>query len=350
MIIDKEFQMLIPPLTKEEYDCLEKNIIKEGCRDSLVVWGEILIDGHNRYEICTKHNIPFDTLQIDFESREKAKEWIILNQFGRRNIPAFVRAELALKLKPIIAEKARERMIQGVRSVPHADPVVNLPQGCDKGKTRDELAKIAKTSSKNISKVEKIIEHAPEEVKEQLRRGEMSINRAYNEVVKKPHVAMNSGNNEWYTPSEIIEAARTAMGSIDIDPASNDIAQQTVKAKIYYTVDTNGLAQKWDGNVWLNPPYSSELIEKFIDKLVAEKSNYRQAVILVNNATETGWFNKIVSIASAVCFPKSRVKFYMPDGKTGAPLQGQAILYIGKDKASFVSSFSSLGWIANELQ
>lgn len=348
MIIDKEFQMLIPPLTKEEYDCLEKNIIKEGCRDSLVVWGEILIDGHNRYEICTKHNIPFDTLQIDFESREKAKEWIILNQFGRRNIPAFVRAELVLKLKPIIAERVGQR--QGTRNDLNINFRPNLAGSCDEGQTRDELAKIARISHGNISKVEKIIEHAPEEVKEQLRRGEMSINRAYNEVVKKPHVAMNSGNNEWYTPSEIIEAARTAMGSIDIDPASNDIAQQTVKAKIYYTVDTNGLAQKWDGNVWLNPPYSSELIEKFIDKLVAEKSNYRQAVVLVNNATETGWFNKIVSVASAVCFPKSRVKFYMPDGKTGAPLQGQAILYIGKDKASFVSAFSSLGWIANELQ
>ena len=161
---------------------------------------------------------------------------------------------------------------------------------------------------------------------------------------KKPHVAFNSGNNEWYTPKEYIEAARQAMGSIDIDPASSEIANEVVQAKEYYTAETNGLDKKLHGNVWMNPPYSSELIGLFISKIVEEREDYKQAVVLVNNATETEWFNKLISVATAVCFPKSRVKFYMPDGKTGAPLQGQAVIYIGENVASFLQAFSGFGW------
>ena len=166
---------------------------------------------------------------------------------------------------------------------------------------------------------------------------------------EKPHshVANNSGNNEWYTPAEIIEAARKAMGSIDTDPASNDIAQKVVKSESYYTIETNGLDKTWTGNVWLNPPYSGDLIGRFIDKLCYERCNYEQAIVLVNNATETEWFNKIIGIASAVCFLKSRVKFWMPDGKTGAPLQGQALLYIGNNTQHFFTSFSCKGWCAS---
>jgi len=164
------------------------------------------------------------------------------------------------------------------------------------------------------------------------------------EEVKKPHVAFNTGNNEWYTPKEIIEAARQAMGSIDVDPASSEIANQVVKATEYYTAETNGLDKKLHGNVWMNPPYSSELIGKFVSKIVDERDDYEQAVVLVNNATETEWFNKLVSVATAVCFPKSRVKFYMPEGKTGAPLQGQAIIYIGNNVCEFMTAFQNIGW------
>lgn len=161
---------------------------------------------------------------------------------------------------------------------------------------------------------------------------------------KKPHVAFNSGNNEWYTPKEYIEAARTAMGSIDVDPASSDIANEVVKAAEYYTAETNGLDKKLHGNVWMNPPYASDLIGKFISKIVEERADYDQAIVLVNNATETEWFNKLITVATAVCFPKSRVKFYMPDGKTGAPLQGQAVIYIGENVSEFLTAFQNFGW------
>lgn len=163
----------------------------------------------------------------------------------------------------------------------------------------------------------------------------------------KPHVSYNSGNNEWYTPADIIEAARKTMGGIDLDPATSEVAQDVVKATTYYTAETNGLDKPWSGRVWMNPPYASELISQFVDKLITELPNIEQAIVLVNNATETEWFNKLVDKATMVCFPKSRVKFYMPDGKTGAPLQGQAILYFGDNASAFSNEFRNKGWLAN---
>lgn len=163
---------------------------------------------------------------------------------------------------------------------------------------------------------------------------------------KRPHVANNSGNNEWYTPFEYIQAARMVMGSIDLDPASSAIANKTVGATTYYTAETNGLDKTWSGNIWLNPPYASDLIGKFADKLLSERNHYFQATVLVNNSTETRWFKKIISIASAVCFPEGRVKFLDPYGEPGAPLQGQAIIYIGENVDGFLDAFSGMGWVA----
>ena len=158
----------------------------------------------------------------------------------------------------------------------------------------------------------------------------------------KPHVVNNSGDNEWYTPAEYIEAARKVMGGIDLDPASNDFANQTVKAATYYTAETNGLNKEWYGNIWLNPPYSSTLIKQFAEKL--SKSNFEQAVILVNNATETGWFLQMIKKASAVVFPTGRIRFEKADRVGNAPLQGQAFIYCGQNSKYFLEVFEQYGW------
>lgn len=388
IVIDNEFKNIIPPLTPDEFAGLKQSIMSEGCRDPLVLWGDILIDGHNRYDICTRNNTPFQTVQREFADRNAAIEWIILNQFGRRNLPAHEHARLALRLKPIIAERAKEQQKQSGgdrKSAEYQESVMQKSaEPISPVTTREELAKVAGVSHDTIAKVERIEEYAPAPVVQASRKGEISVNAAYQvtklepeqqqeiahrieniadepeetqtpkaivqEVIKRPHIANNSGNNEWYTPAEIIEAARKAMGSIDTDPASNDIAQKVVKSESYYTIETNGLDKTWTGNVWLNPPYSGDLIGRFIDKLCSERCNYEQAIVLVNNATETEWFNKIIGIASAVCFLKSRVKFWMPDGKTGAPLQGQAIIYIGSNSQSFYASFSGKGWCADVIR
>ncbi len=167
------------------------------------------------------------------------------------------------------------------------------------------------------------------------------------QTASKPHVAHNSGNNEWYTPEEYIKAARQVLGRVDLDPATSEIANTVVQADEFYTAQDNGLDQEWTGKVWMNPPYSSDLVGRFAEKLCChyEAGDVTEAIVLVNNATETGWFQRMAQTAACVCFPRTRVKFWKPDGETGAPLQGQAILYFGTKKTSFVSAFRSFGFV-----
>ncbi len=137
-------------LSLEEYSQLEKNIIADGCREPLVVFNNTLVDGHNRYEICTKHDLPFSILEKDFTDTGAAKLWMIRNQFGRRNLSSFQRASLALKMKPMLAELAKENQIR--------KPAYSVPQNSAKQNTdtRKELAKEAGVSHDTIAKVKKI--------------------------------------------------------------------------------------------------------------------------------------------------------------------------------------------------
>jgi hypothetical protein len=165
---------------------------------------------------------------------------------------------------------------------------------------------------------------------------------------KKAHVGNASGEEEWYTPIEIINAAREVMGCIDLDPASCATANEKVGASRYFTKEEDGPAQEWRGNVWMNPPYAAVPIARFAKKLREEFEAGRvsSAVVLVNNATETKWFADFISCASAVCFPGSRVHFWHPDRPDASPLQGQAILYLGPSRESFEVTFSRFGWVA----
>jgi phage N-6-adenine-methyltransferase len=166
--------------------------------------------------------------------------------------------------------------------------------------------------------------------------------------ITKPHVANNSGNNEWYTPKEYIEAARLTMGGIDLDPASSEIANENVRAGCYYNAEQNGLNYFWRGKVWMNPPYSGDLVGKFTEKLCLHFSDgdIEQACVLVNNATETGWFQYMLEYCSDVCFLRGRVKYLNSFGEpTNTPLQGQAILYFGNRRFEFSSEFSKIGKI-----
>ena len=163
-----------------------------------------------------------------------------------------------------------------------------------------------------------------------------------------PHVSFNSGNNEWYTPPKYIEAARVVMGGIDLDPASSDVANQTVRATKYYTKQDNGLMHNWQGRVWMNPPYSSKLIGPFVDKLSLHVhfGDVTEACVLVNNATETAWFNTLLEVASCVCFIRGRVRFIDAAGNpSGTPLQGQAVLYIGPNVDAFARAYSNFGTV-----
>jgi hypothetical protein len=161
-----------------------------------------------------------------------------------------------------------------------------------------------------------------------------------------PHVSYNTGENEWYTPKEYIEAARKVMGGIDLDPASSIAANGIVRATSFFSKSANGLDQKWWGNVFLNPPYSSDLIKKFTSKFIfhVQSSEIHSGIVLVNNSTETAWFRKLIDSAAAVLFTSHRVKFLDPQGNPGAPLQGQAFIYFGDSPDRFLNEFNKFGW------
>jgi len=170
-----------------------------------------------------------------------------------------------------------------------------------------------------------------------------SIEVIINDKKSKAHVSNNSGENEWYTPECYIESAKLVMGSIDLDPASSIIANERVKANKFYTQDDDGLSFDWYGNVWMNPPYAQPLIFQFIFKLI-ESKEINQAIVLVNNGTETQWGQLLLSNSSAVCFHQSRIRFIDKYGNLGqAPLQGQMICYIGSNIDNFINEFSKYG-------
>lgn len=189
-----------------------------------------------------------------------------------------------------------------------------------------------------------------EEILETHRENQERVTAATIKTLSKgAHVGNNSGNDEWYTPAEFVDAARETMGSIDTDPASCKHAQKTIKAGVFFTDKSDGLSYEWHGNVWLNPPYGSGVIDKFMSHLVDERvtGNVSQAVTLTNNATETDWFQSVARIASAICMVEKRIKFETASGPHKSPLQGQCAMYIGTRVKSFTNHWSDLGvvWV-----
>ena len=182
MQILKELEALIPPLTSEEFKQLERNILEEGIRDPLVTWNGILVDGHNRYRIAQEHDMNYVTVEKQFADMNAVKEWMINNQFGRRNLPAYERGKLALRLKDIYSQKAKETKAE---KVSHYRQTGEVCQISDKPDTKKDLAKIANVSHDTINKIEKIESKASEEVKQKLSVGTMSINEAYKEIKKE---------------------------------------------------------------------------------------------------------------------------------------------------------------------
>lgn len=161
------------------------------------------------------------------------------------------------------------------------------------------------------------------------------------------HRAQGTGENEWYTPLEYIEAAREVLGNIDLDPASSDQAQKDIGATTYFTRDDDGLAQAWQGRVYLNPPYSQPAIRLFIEKLVAEHQAGRvpEAIALTHNYTDTVWFHCAAQACAAICFTRGRIAFINQDGEKAAPTQGQAFFYFGPRVEAFSQLFAQYGFV-----
>lgn len=191
--IKEHFKKLIPPLTSEEFTQLENNCLAEGIREAIITWQGFIIDGHNRYEIATRWGLEFKTEEKSFNNEEDVKEWMILNQFGRRNLSNYQRSVLALELEDVFKVKAKEQQIRKPESViqksEEQKPIVTIK----------EVAKVANVSHDTIAKVKKIEEKAAPEIKEKLSTGEMSINQAYQDIKKEEKQQELQKKKEEYT-------------------------------------------------------------------------------------------------------------------------------------------------------
>ena len=182
---------------------------------------------------------------------------------------------------------------------------------------------------------------------------EFILEVAESEPVKRKTViaTLHTGDNESYTPLFFVESARDVMGSIDVDPASNDYAQSKINADKYFTKSDSGLNKEWNGNVWINPPYAYPLIGEFIDKLIDEyvSGRCKQSVLLTNNSADTKWFHTAAKHSSAICFTKGRINFYKADDTTTSPTNGQTFFYFGDNIEAFTEEFKQYGMIVEVL-
>ncbi|SHI15184.1 hypothetical protein [Pollutimonas bauzanensis] len=180
IIINEDLRAYIDPLTNDEFAALERSLLSEGCRDALVLWGDILVDGHNRYSICQKHGIPFNTTQNhSFQSMEDVHLWMIDNHLGRRSVSDFQRGVLALRKKEIISARLAQAQARrasaeladagaGAGAAPEAEPPW----------TRELVARAARVSSATLGQIEKIQKTAAPELVDAVKSGVISINAA----------------------------------------------------------------------------------------------------------------------------------------------------------------------------
>ena len=221
--INPVFQALIPALSNEEYAQLEESLLTDGIREPISVWGETIIDGHNRYEIAQKHNLLYTTVSYDFDSEDDVKLWIFKNQIGRRNLPPIERVKLALIMEPIIAEQAKRQQIRKsassvgqiaaeqtpdsvllistkqnsledsdgsvlpistkqISADESADSVLLTPTKQTSINTRKVIADMAGVSQDTVLKVKKILDSGTPETLEKLKSNNITLNKAYQEV------------------------------------------------------------------------------------------------------------------------------------------------------------------------
>lgn len=172
-------------------------------------------------------------------------------------------------------------------------------------------------------------------------------------------IPQKAKSNEWYTPAKYIEAARLVMGGIDLDPASCEMANRTVKAARYYTAQENGLAQEWYGKIWLNPPYGRtngtlggyrSWQGAFVKRLVNEyqQGNINQAIVLLlGNSCFRDYFQPFWE--HPVCFHDNDIVFEKADGSIGNFGFGTIFVYLGPNEAKFIEVFSQFGTIAKRV-
>ena len=321
--ISQNYQVM-PELSETDFEALKADIAERGVMVP-VEYDEDgnILDGHHRVKACQELGEDWPSLTRKGFSEEEKRTHARRINIARRHLNQEQKRELILGQLIDTPEQSNRQIARGLGVSDNTVRVVR-----EEGEATAQIAQLNKTIGADGKKRRK------------------PIRTTYKEShAKKAHVSNNSGNNEWYTPAYIIEAAREVLGQIELDPATSDIANITVRASEFYTEADDALSLDWPpSKIWMNPPYARGMVEAFAAKLVDAVNGGAEAIALVNNASETGWFQSLAERCSSVCFHRGRVRYSTPDGdSSGTPLQGQAIFYFGPETRKFVEQFKQYG-------
>lgn len=232
--IDKEFESLIPPLSAEEFQQLEENCVKEGIRDALITWDGVLIDGHNRFKIAARHGLQWTEKKMEFADRDEAKLWIIDNQLGKRNLIPYDVIILKTKRSELLSKKAREisnsNLKRGASDGQKSDA---------RGRVDEQIGKSAGVSRDTVRKVQAIEESNDERLKQQVRNGDISINKGYQiakgiEIkTKSPAVAKQERIDRAKEEHEEFKESKTvSIAQVQMDKANRQIIASNLYVRL----------------------------------------------------------------------------------------------------------------------
>lgn len=342
----------LPTMTAEELKELAADIKANGLEQPIVLWRDnreeakgakgpfpvYLLDGRNRLAALKLLGItdpreakPGHNRDLTVQTVDAIQETMAL---GKGGATASSWREWVDPVAYVLSANVRRRHLTREQ---RDEAITELHE---RGLSTREIAQATGVAKSTVARVTK--EQVPQ-------MGQVTGKDGKSYPAKRPVQARNTGQSEWYSPASLVEAARRVMGGIDLDPASCEVANQVVQASRYYTAQDDGLdrTNAWKGRVWMNPPYAKPACGQFCDRLAREHAtgNVEQACVLVNNATETDWFQGLAHWATALCIHKTRVKFWHPDRKSGNALQGQAILYLGENAEAFQREFAEFGQV-----
>ena len=350
---------IFPLIEGQAYQDLMADVLTYGVREPVWLYEGKILDGRNRYRAAKAMRVECPMQEY---TGQDATAFVISLNLHRRHLNESQRGMVAAKLANMQLGDNQHQASANLQTQPVS---------------QSDAADMLNVSTRTVAAAAKVQAEAPQEVAKAVEAGSVSINLAtqfvalpndfkqeaieamaeqsesVKEVIReavKNHRAIGTGENEWYTPAEYADMAREVMGSIDLDPASCDEANKVVQATAYYTKDDDGLTKAWKGNLWVNPPYSRDLMPAFVEKLRQSFINgdVDSAILLSHNNTDTAWFHNLASVSSAICFPKKRIKFYRGD-EVAAPTNGQAFFYLGDDPGTFADVFGVAGFVVEPI-
>jgi hypothetical protein len=335
---------IFPLLQGDDFEDFRRNIAVNGLLEPIWLHPDdnSIVDGRNRFRACQELGIKPKVRYWDGVG--SLVDFVMSLNLHRRHLTSSQRAALAVEILPLLeAENAKiyqDTVGRPNKSGQFFDPI---PNDKNAKKSTDKAAKAMNTNRQYVSDAKRIKQDDPD-LFEQITAGDISLMRAKAKKTDDVNRINSRSNNVWHTPKKYIDSARKVMGEIDLDPASDNVANDTIGAEKYFSDGEDGLSLPWFGRVWLNPPYG-KLTSEFVAKLNIhiEKGDISEAILLINsNTTDTKWFQPLWG--HLLCFTDHRINFYSPDNPNASgSTHGSVFVYFGINVDAFIEEFSKHG-------